>query len=144
MIGCGTKIYKRQLSNINPKAIIGKNCKIHSHVVIFDEVKIGDNVKIECFAFIPNLVTIEDDVFIGPRVTFTNDKYPPSNGKSWLPTLVKKGASIGAGAVIGPGITIGKNAAVGMGSVVTRDVPDGVLVAGVPAKVVGKSYRQKN
>ncbi len=107
---------------------------IHSHVWIGDGVRIGKKCKIQAFAFIPGGVTIEDDVFIGPRVTFTNDKYPPSSGKHWAPTLVEKGAIVGAGAVILPGVTIGRGAIVGAGSVVTKDVPAHATVYGNPAR----------
>lgn len=126
-------IYNPELSNIHPEAEIGDGCTIHSHVWIGKDVEIGNNVKIQAFTFIPPGVTIEDDCFIGPRVTFTNDKYPPA--KDWKPerTTVKKGASIGAGAIILPGLTIGENARIGAGSVVTRDVPANTLVMGNPA-----------
>jgi len=89
--------------------------------------------------FIPTGVTIEDDVFIGPNVTFTNDKYPKSRG-DWklLETRVKRFAAIGAGCTINPGITIGENALIGAGSVVTRDVPDNTVVVGNPARVIRK------
>ena len=126
----GTKIWHPELSNIG-NCIIGANCIIHSHVWIGDGVVIGSNVRIQAFCYIPGGVTIEDDVFLGPRVTMTNDRYPPSPNLE--KTLVKKGASIGAGAVILPGITIGENAIIGAGAVVTKDVPDGVTVYGNPA-----------
>ena len=89
------------------------------------------------FVFIPTGVTIEDDVFIGPNVTFTNDVYPKAQG-DWklVETHVKKGASIGANSVIVPGVTIGEGALVGAGSVVTKDVPDKVVVAGNPAHII--------
>ncbi|RLG81148.1 MAG: N-acetyltransferase [Thermoprotei archaeon] len=134
-VGEGTKIYDQV--NLY-KCKIGKNCKIDAFVYIEGGVKIGNNVKIRTFTFIPEGVEIEDDVFIGPGVIFTNDKYPRVRGK-WrlLKTKVKKGASIGAGAVILPGITIGKYALVAAGSVVTKDVPDYAIVVGNPAKVVG-------
>jgi acetyltransferase-like isoleucine patch superfamily enzyme len=134
-VGKGTKIWEPHLSNIHPTVEIGTDCRIHSHVWIGDHVHIGNNVKIQAFAFIPNGVHIEDDVFIGPRVTFTNDKYPPSHGQGWSETFVRKGAIIGAGATILPGLTIGYGSRVGAGAVVTKDVPDGVTVCGNPAAI---------
>jgi len=113
---------------------IGRDCKIAAYVEVQRNVTIGDRCKIEAFAFIPTGVTIEDEVFVGPRVTFTNDLYPKAVGDWYIvPTTVKKGASIGAGAVIVCGVTIGENALVGAGAVVTRDVPPGALVVGNPA-----------
>lgn len=137
-VGKGTKIWKSHLSNIHHDVDIGQDCVIHSHVWIGEGVKIGDRVKIQAFSFIPTGVTIEDNVFIGPRVTFTNDKYPPSHGKSWLPTTVRRNAVIGAGAVILPGLTVGENARIGAGAVVTKDVPANVTVCGNPAQVHNK------
>ena len=137
-VGFGCMIWHEGLSNIGV-CEIGTGCIIHSHVWIGDGVKIGNKVKIQAFSFIPGGVTIEDDVFIGPRVTFTNDKYPPSGGKGWSETLVKRGAVIGAGAVILPGLTIGENAKVGAGAVVTKSVPDSVVVCGNPAKIHNKN-----
>lgn len=137
-IGHGCMIWFQDLSNIGV-CEIGTGCIIHSHVWIGDGVKIGNKVKIQAFSFIPKGVTIQDNVFIGPHVTFTNDKYPPSGGKGWAETLVKQGAVIGAGAVILPGITIGENAKVGAGAVVTKSVPDNVVVCGNPAKIHNKN-----
>ena len=130
-IGKGTKLWKPALSNIG-ECVIGNNCTIHSHVWIADRVKIGDRCKIQAFAFIPEGVHIGDDVFIGPRVTFTNDKNPPS--AQWADTIVEDGVSIGAGSVILPGITLGKGCKIGAGSVVTKNVPPNTLVCGVPAR----------
>lgn len=130
------RIWHRELSNIIEGCKIGQLTKIHSHVWIGGKVKIGKNCFIEAFAFIPDGVTIEDDVFIGPHVCFTNDKQPPSFGKHWADTLVKKGASIGANATILPGVTIHEGAKVGAGSVVTKDVPAGETWAGNPAKKI--------
>ena len=115
---------------------IGDNCRIAAFVEIQRGVKIGNNCKVEAFVYIPTGVTIEDNVFIGPHVCFTNDKYPRAVG-DWkiVPTVVKKGASIGAGAVILCGVTIGENAMVGAGSVVTKDVKANEMVYGNPAKV---------
>lgn len=135
-VGNGTKIHDQV--NLY-KCKIGKNCKIDSFVYIEEGVIIGDNCKVRPFVFIPTGVTIEDDVFIGPNVSFTNDKYPRVKG-DWnlLPTLIKRGASIGAGASILPGITIGENARVGAGAVVTKDVPDNTTVIGPPAEIISK------
>jgi len=120
------------------KCRIGKGCKIDSFVYVEEGVTIGDNCKIRPFVFIPSGVTIENDVFVGPNVTFTNDKYPKVKG-SWtlIKTHVKSGASIGANSVVLPGVTIGMAALVGAGSVVTKDVPDRAIVAGNPAVITG-------
>ena len=119
---------------------IGKNCKIAAFVEIQKDVNIGDNCAIEAFAYIPTGVKLEDEVFIGPHVCFTNDKKPRAVNPGWklVPTIVKKGASIGAGATIVCGVTIGEGAMVGAGAVVTKDVPSNTLVIGHPAKPVGK------
>jgi acetyltransferase-like isoleucine patch superfamily enzyme len=123
---------------------IGKNCKIGSYVEIGSDVKIGDNCKIEAFAFICSGVTIEDEVFIGPHVTFINDKYPRAVG-NWevTPTVVKKGASIGANTTLLCGITIGENSLIAAGSTVTKDVPSNVWVAGNPARPMAKKTETK-
>jgi len=125
------------------KCKIGKNCKIDAFVYIEEGVVIGDNCKIRPFVFIPTGVTIEDNVFVGPNVSFTNDKHPRVKGE-WklLPTIIKKGASIGANCVILPGVSIGEDALVGAGSVVTKNVPRRAMVAGNPARIVGN--RDKN
>ena len=117
---------------------IGRGCRIAAYVEIQRGVTIGDRCKIEAFAFIPSGVTIEDEVFIGPHACFTNDRVPKAVG-DWevVPTLVKKGASIGANATIICGVTIGENALVGAGAVVTKDVPANAVVVGVPARIVG-------
>jgi UDP-2-acetamido-3-amino-2,3-dideoxy-glucuronate N-acetyltransferase len=130
---------------------IGDNCKIAAFVEIQRGSVLGGNVKVEAFAFIPSGVTIEEGAFIGPHVCFTNDRYPaavtgagePMTGADWeiVPTLVKRGASIGANATIICGVTIGENALVGAGSTITRDVPPGMLVVGNPGRVVGPRSR---
>jgi len=118
------------------KCKIGKDTKIDAFVYIEENVVIGNRVKIRPFTFIPSGVTIEDDVFIGPHVTFTNDKYPKIN-REWklLKTTIKRGSSIGAGSVLLP-VTVGANSLIGAGSVVTEDIPDDVLAIGNPAKVI--------
>jgi UDP-2-acetamido-3-amino-2,3-dideoxy-glucuronate N-acetyltransferase len=125
---------------------VGDGCKIASFVEIQRGVSLGRNVKVEAFAFIPSGVTIDDGAFVGPHVCFTNDRYPRATGdegellgaEQWevVPTLVRRGASIGANATIVCGVTIGEGALVGAGSVVTRDVPAHTLVAGNPARVI--------
>ncbi len=124
---------------------IGDDSKVGTFVEIQKGSKIGARCKISSHSFICEGVTIEDDVFIGHNVVFTNDKFPraTTDGKlqteaDWvcIPTLVKKGASIGSGAVLLCGITIGENAMIGAGSVVTKDVPAGVTVVGNPARIV--------
>src|SRR5678815_1423768 len=123
--GKDTKIWHAHRSTLL-ECVIGARCTIHSHVWIGNNVIIGDCCKIQAFCFIPDGVTIGNHVFLGPRVTFTNDKNPPS--LNWLETVVEDGASIGAGAVILPGIKIGAHAMVGAGAVVTKDVPTGAVV----------------
>ena len=119
---------------------IGKNCKIAAFVEIQKDVTVGNSCAIEAFTFIPSGVTIEDEVFIGPHVCFTNDKQPRAVNPGWetISTIIKKGASIGAGSVILCGVTIGEKAMVAAGSVVTKDVAEKTLVAGNPAKSVKK------
>ncbi len=123
---------------------IGKGCRIAAYAEIQRGVTIGDRCKVEAFAFIPSGVKIEDEVFIGPHVCFTNDRVPKAVG-DWevSPTLVKKGASVGANATIVCGVTIGENALVGAGSVVTKDVPANTVVAGNPAKIIKKIQSKK-
>jgi len=135
-IGKGTKIW--QFCVVLPEAKIGYNCNICSHCLIENKAVIGNNVTVKCGVQIWDGVTLEDDVFVGPNVTFTNDKLPISGNKDFVlsETLVKKGASIGANATICPGVVIGENAMVGAGSVVTKDIPAGVTVVGNPARVV--------
>ncbi len=124
---------------------IGDESKIGAFVEIQKGVKVGRRVKVSSHTFICEGVTIEDEVFIGHGVIFINDKYPRAttaggelqSEADWacIPTLVKQGASIGSNATIMCGVTIGERAMVGAGSVVTQDVPDDAVVAGVPAKI---------
>ena len=125
---------------------IGDDCKIGTFVEIQKGVRIGSRVKISSHSFICEGVTIEDEVFIGHGVMFTNDKYPRATTDTgdlqgeadWvcIPTLIKRGASIGSNATILCGITIGEGALVGAGSVVTQDVPTGAVVVGNPARII--------
>ncbi len=127
---------------------IGDETRIGTFVEIQKGARIGRRVKVSSHTFICEGVTVEDEVFIGHGVMFINDRYPrattasgaPQTEADWpcVPTLVKRGASIGSNATILCGVTIGEQAIVGAGSVVTRDVPPGVIVAGNPARVLRK------
>lgn len=132
---------------------IGDESKIGAFVEIQKGASVGRRVKISSHTFICEGVTIEDEVFIGHGVMFINDKYPRATTdggglqteEDWLcvPTLVKRGASIGSNATILCGVTIGERALVGAGSVVTRDVPTGAVVAGNPARIIHESQQQE-
>ena len=137
-IGEHTNIW--QFCVVLPGARIGDNCNICSHCFIENDVVIGSNVTVKCGVQLWDGIRIEDNVFIGPNVTFTNDRYPQSRNKHFelLQIKVSTGASIGAGAIILPGVTIGTNALVGAGAVVTHDVKAGTTVAGNPARIINK------
>lgn len=139
IIGAGTRVW--QYCVILEGAQIGSNCNICSHCFVENAVVVGNNVTIKNGVPLYDGLTIEDDVFVGPNATFTNDKSPRSkvHETPFLKTIVRRGASIGAGAVILPGITIGENAMVGAGAVVTKDVPPYVTVIGNPARPYGES-----
>ena len=157
-------------SNIQGDVIIGKNAKIWHYCNIYGEEKrpviigartqvgsyseikpdvtIGSDCRIQSYCFIPEGITLEDHVFIGPRVTFTNDKHPDivkTLSDSWKQerTLIKKYASIGACAVINPGVTIGSAVIIGSAANVTKDVRDYAIVAGNPARVIGYIFDEK-
>ena len=138
-IGSHTKIWHEHLSNIG-KCRIGNDCTIHSHVWIADGVIIGNGVKIQAFTFIPKGVVIEDGAFIGPRVTFTNDKYPPRTENDWQEIHVGRNSSLGAGVVVLPGVTIGEEVLIGAGSVVTKNIPSHCVAYGVPAMATSKLH----
>lgn len=128
-----------QFCVILPNAIIGNDCNICSHCFIENHVRIGNRVTIKCGVQLWDGITIEDDVFIGANVTFTNDNYPRSkHGFECKPITIMKGASIGAGSTVLGGITIGEGVMVGAGSVVTKDIPSGELWLGNPAHFVRK------
>lgn len=135
-IGEGTSVW--QFVVVLAGARIGKNCNLCAQVFVENDVLVGDNVTVKCGVQLWDGVTLEDDVFIGPNATFTNDPFPRSKvyPEKFGRTVVKKGASIGANATILPGVTIGERALVGAGSVVTKDVPADTVVVGNPARPV--------
>jgi UDP-2-acetamido-3-amino-2,3-dideoxy-glucuronate N-acetyltransferase len=135
-IGDGTKIW--HYAHIREHAQIGKNCVIGKDVYIDHDVKIGNGCKIENGVSVFNGVTLEDDVLIGPNVTFTNDRYPRAFPHTWkiVPTLIRKGVGVGAGTVIVCGVEIGEYALIGAGSIVTSDILPYTLAYGNPAKFV--------
>ena len=137
-IGAGTSIW--HFSHVMTGAKIGRGCNIGQNVVISPQVIIGDNVKIQNNVSVYTGVVLEDDVFCGPSMVFTNVINPRSHvprKHEYLATVVKRGASLGANATIVCGHSIGAYAFVGAGAVVTRDVPDHALVTGNPGRVVG-------
>jgi acetyltransferase-like isoleucine patch superfamily enzyme len=131
--GCelGHSVLVREQSRIGRWTLIGSGTVIERGVVI------GSRARIQSMAYIPNNTVIEDDVFIGPNAVITNDKYPPSGRIA--PVVIRRGAIIGANSTLIAGIEIGEGAVVAAGAVVTRSVPPGVVVAGVPARVVGSA-----
>lgn len=137
VIGEGTKIW--HFSQVRKGAKLGTNCVIGKSVFIDFEVNIGNNVKIQNLVSVYHGVTIQDDVFVGPHVCFTNDILPRATNPNWelVATLIKKGASLGANSTIVCGITIGEYAMVGAGSVVTKNVDPFNLVFGNPARLQG-------
>jgi UDP-2-acetamido-3-amino-2,3-dideoxy-glucuronate N-acetyltransferase len=137
-IGEGTKVW--HFSHIMPNCTIGLSCNIGQNVVISPEVILGNNVKVQNNVSIYTGVICEDDVFLGPSMVFTNVMNPRSaiiRRDSYLKTIVKKGASIGANATIVCGHDIGRYAFIGAGAVVTKHVPDYALVVGNPARQIG-------
>ncbi len=136
-IGQGTRVWA--FAHILPGARVGRDCNICDHTFIEGDVVIGDRVTVKCGVQLWNGLHVEDDVFIGPNATFTNDAFPRS--KHYQPavprTLVGRGASIGANATILPGLTIGRRSMIGAGAVVTHNVPDDAIIAGNPGRIVG-------
>ena len=121
------------------KCKIGKNTKIDAFVYIEEGVVIGDECKIRPFTFIPTGIKMGDRVFVGPNVSFTNDKYPKVKGE-WelLETIIEDDVSIGSGAIIMCGVTLGKGCKIGAGAVVTKSVKSGDTVVGIPARIFNK------
>src|SRR5689334_10376370 len=136
-IGAGTRIWA--FAHVLPQAKIGSECNLCDHVFVENDVVIGDRVTIKSGVQIWDGVRLEDDVFVGPNATFTNDRFPRSKEKpaTFEPTVVSRHASVGANATILPGVTIGRDAMVAAGAVVTRSVPPAAIVAGNPARIVG-------
>ena len=135
-IGAGSRVW--QFVVILAGARIGQGCNICSHCLIESDVVVGDRVTVKSGTQLWDGLRVGDDVFIGPNVTFTNDRYPRSGNRGFDQklTTIEAGASIGGGATILPGLNIGAGAMVGAGAVVTRDVPAGVTVVGNPAKAL--------
>ena len=135
-IGENTKIW--HWCHVCKDAEIGKNCVLGQNVYIGPGVKIGNNVKIQNNVSVYEGISIEDDVFLGPSCVMTNDYLPSAINNNWkiTKTIIKKGASIGANATIVCGNNIGENSLVGAGSVVTKEVPNNVVVIGNPAKIL--------
>lgn len=140
-IGEGTRIWIN--AQIREHAVIGRNCIVGKDTYVDHHVVIGSGVKIQNGVSVYHGVTIEDEVFVGPNAAFTNDRVPRAFLPDWqvTPTLVRRGASIGANATIVCGIELGEYCMVGAGSVVTRSVPAHALVVGNPARVIGRVCR---
>lgn len=136
-IGRGTKVWA--FTHVLPKAVIGEDCNLCDHVFIENQVSVGNRVTIKCGVQLWDGVVIEDDVFIGPNVTFTNDAFPRSKQhlSEYPKTIIRKGASIGANSTILPGLHVGQHSMIGAGAVVTKDVPPYAIVVGNPARIKG-------
>jgi len=146
-VGRGTRVWA--FAHVMADAEVGRDCNICGHVFIESGAQVGSRVTIKNNVSIWNGVTLEDDVFVGPGVIFTNDKYPRSprsaaaigryeHVENWLAmTIVRKGATLGAGAIVLPGITVGRYAMIAAGAVITHDVPDFAMMVGNPAQMRG-------
>ncbi|MBL8066455.1 MAG: N-acetyltransferase, partial [Chthonomonadaceae bacterium] len=139
-LGEGTKVW--HFSHVYPRAAVGKNCVLGQNVVVMNNVTIGNNCKIQNNVSVYEGVILEDFVFCGPSMVFTNVltprcEFPRATSEHYQRTLVKRGASIGANATIVCGVTLGERCLIGAGAVVTKDVPPYALMLGVPAKQAG-------
>jgi acetyltransferase-like isoleucine patch superfamily enzyme len=136
-VGARTRIWA--FAHVLPGARIGADCNVCDHVFVENDVVVGDRVTLKCGVQLWDGVRLEDDVFVGPNATFTNDPFPRSRRRPerFATTLVRAGASIGANATILPGLTIGAGAMIGAGAVVVRSVPPLAIVVGNPARIVG-------
>ena len=135
-IGSGTRVW--QFAVVLPGASIGRDCNICAHTLVEGGATIGDRVTLKSGVYLWDGISVQDDVFIGPTATFTNDRRPRSRVRvPFEPTILEAGCSIGAGAVILPGVTIGRGAMIGAGAVVTKSVPDGETWVGNPAQRLG-------
>lgn len=137
-IGERTKIW--HFSHVMKGAKIGTDCSLGQNVFVGSRVVIGNNCKIQNNVSVYDLVTLEDNVFCGPSMVFTNDTNPRAGypkGGVWVPTLVKEGASIGANATIVCGVTLGRHCFIGAGALIHKDVKDYALMVGVPARLIG-------
>jgi len=136
-VGAGTRVWA--FTHILPGARIGKECNLCDHVFVENDVHLGDRVTIKSGVQLWDGIRLEDDVFVGPNATFTNDPFPRSKRypEAFAKTVVERAASIGANATLLPGVRIGMRAMVGAGAVVTRDVPPNAIVVGNPARIVG-------
>lgn len=136
-IGKGTRVWA--FAHVLPDAVIGADCNLCDHTFIESDVIVGDRVTVKSGVQLWDGIILEDDVFVGPNATFTNDPFPRSKKypEKFPRTVIRKGASIGANATILPGLTIGQYAMVGAGAVVTKDVPPYAIVVGNPARIIG-------
>lgn len=136
IIGSGSTIW--QFCVVLAGAQIGEDVNICAHCFIESDVVIGNRVTVKSGVYLWDGLRVEDNVFIGPNVTFTNDKFPRSKQYplQYLTTYIREGASIGAGAIILPGLEVGKGAMIGAGAVVTRSIPEYAIAIGSPARVV--------
>jgi UDP-2-acetamido-3-amino-2,3-dideoxy-glucuronate N-acetyltransferase len=143
-IGVNTRVW--QYTVILPNAVLGEDCNICSHCFIENDVVVGNRVTIKSGVHLWDGIRLADNVFVGPSVVFSNDKFPRSKEypEKFETTVVEEGASIGAGAVILPALRIGRNAMVGAGAVVTRSVPPNAIVVGNPARIIGYQNAKKN